>query len=218
MKNEERCIKNNIMCATPDINPQRCQLCINQAYYIPYKFKKPLMPRNNNKKSRRLGSTFEAKNHENNTKILTSSNMTPNSGAGRIKGDEQITGLLRTMEELKTQVVPRESRGSKTFTIRKEWFEKLDREAPLENMEFWYLKFRFLEDDKDTYFAMNEEILMAMVKTLIEDRKTAKTAQNMVDLANAKADRIHAENILLEARIKELELENKLLKSKEQVS
>ena len=217
MKIDTPCIKNGIKCATPELNPGRCELCINQSYYIPYKFKKPLIPRSN-KKSKRMGAIFEEKNHESNEKILTSSNLTPNSGAGRIKGDEQITGLVRIMEELKTQIVPKQSRGNKTFTIHKEWFEKLDKEAPLENMEFWYLKFRFLETDPDTYVVINEDMLMSIIKTLSEDRREAKLAKFSIDAANTKADRIHAENILLEAKIRELEAENKLLKIKEQVS
>ena len=155
---------------------------------------------------------FETKNHEANQKLLTTSNLTPNSGAGYIKGDEQITGLVRIMEELKTHVKPKIARGDKTFTIHKEWLEKLNKEAPLENMEFWYLKFRFLETDADTYITINEPVLMAMVKTMVEDRKKAKMAQQAIDLANAKADRIKAENILLEAKIRELTLQLEMKK------
>lgn len=212
MQPNEACKRDGIPCEIFRKYPVKCALCPDQAYYSPEKIR----PRKTytGKKSNRQGAQFEAKNHETNQKLLTSSSLTPNSGAGRIKGDEQITGLVRIMEELKTHVKPKLSRGDKTFTIHKEWFEKLDTEAPLENMEFWYLKFRFLETDPDTYVAINEDILMAMVATLVEDRRKAKLAQLAIEYANAKADRIHAENIALEAKIRELEIREKLYEAR----
>lgn len=204
MRPNKACEKDGIPCEIFSKYPAKCAMCPDQAYYSPEKVR--VQKRYTGKKSDRQGARFEAKNHEANQKLLVSSSLTPNSGAGYIKGDEQITGLVRIMEELKTHVKPRTARGDKTFTIHKEWFDKLDQEAPLENMEFWYLKFRFLETDPDTYVALNEPVLMAMVKTIVEDRRKAKMAQHAVDLANAKADRIRAENILLEARIRELTL------------
>ena len=52
---------------------------------------------------------------------------------GRVKGDEQIRGLISWMFESKTQEIER-ARGHKQFTIKREWLEKLEREAPDENM------------------------------------------------------------------------------------
>ena len=205
MQPDKACEVNGIRCEIFSKYPAKCALCPDRAYYSPEKIR--VQKTYTGKKSNRQGARFEAKNHEANQKLLTSSNLTPNSGAGKIKGDEQITGLIRIMEELKTHVKPRISRGDKTFTIHKEWFEKLNMEAPAENMEFWYVKFRFLETDPDTYVAVNENILMAMVASLVEDRRKAKLAQGAVDLANATADRIRAENVLLEARIRELMLQ-----------
>jgi len=205
MQPETACVKDGVRCEIFTKYPAKCALCPDQSYYSPEKIR--VRKTYTGKKSNRQGAQFETKNHEANQALLTSSKLTPNSGAGRIKGDEQITGLVRIMEELKTHIKPKIARGDKTFTIHKEWFTKLDLEAPDENMEFWYLKFRFLETDPDTYIAINEDILMAMVKTLIEDRRKAKLAQQAIDLANAKADRIKAENILLEAKVRELTLQ-----------
>jgi hypothetical protein len=204
MQPDKACEKDGIRCEIFSKYPAKCALCPDRAYYSPEKVR--IKKIYTGKKSNRQGAQFEAKNHEANQKLLTTSNLTPNSGAGKIKGDEQITGLVRIMEELKTKVKPRLSRGDKTFTIHREWFQKLDKEAPLENMEFWYLKFKFLETDPDTYVAINEDVLMSMIATLVEDRSKAKTAQRAIDLANATADRIKAENVLLAARIRELEL------------
>ena len=205
MRPEVPCEKDGAFCEIFSKYPAKCAICPDRAYFSPIKTR--VKKTYTGKKSNRMGAKFEAKNHEANEKLLTSSNLTPNSGAGKIKGDEQITGLVRIMEELKTHIKPKTARGDKTFTIHKEWLKKLDKEAPSENMEFWYLKFKFLETDPDTYIAINEEILMSMVKTLVEDRRKANLAQKAIDLANAKADTLRAENILLEARLRELKLQ-----------
>ena len=205
MRPDKACEKDGVRCEIFSKYPAKCALCPDRAYYSPEKIR--TKKTYTGKKSNRQGARFEAKNHETNQELLASSKLTPNSGAGKIKGDEQITGLIRVMEELKTHVKPKTARGEKTFTIHKEWLEKLDTEAQAENMEFWYLKFRFLETDTDTYIVLNENVVMSMIATLVEDRRNAKLAQRSIDLANATADRIKAENVLLTARIRELELQ-----------
>ena len=203
MRPDTPCEKDGAFCEIFHKYPAKCALCPDRAYFSPAKTR--IKKTYAGKKSSRMGARFEEENHAKNETAL--SRQTPNSGAGRIKGDEQITGLVRIMEELKTHVKPRLSRGDKTFTVHKEWFQKLDAEAPVENMEFWYLKFKFLETDPETYIAINEEILMAMVATLVEDRRKAKLAQQAIDLANARADTLRAENILLEAKLREMQLQ-----------
>ena len=55
--------------------------------------------------------------------------MTLNSGATVLeKGDEQISGIINVMEELKTQM-PDRAKGTKTFTIKRQWLDKLNKEA-----------------------------------------------------------------------------------------
>ena len=205
MQPDKACEREGIRCEIFYKYPAKCAICPDQAYYSPEKIK--VRKQYQGKNSNRQGAQFEKQNHERNEKLFTSSRLTPNSGAGKIKGDEQITGLVRIMEELKTHVKPKIARGNKTFTIHKEWFQKLDIEASAEGMEFWYLKFKFLETDPETYVTINENILMAMVATLVEDRRKTKLAQKAIDLANAKADTLKAENILLEARLREMQLE-----------
>ena len=212
MQPSEACQKEGIRCEIYYKYPAKCAICPNQAYYSPEKIRTKKVYAG--KKSNRQGARFEEVNHKCNEEILTTSRLTPNSGAGKIKGDEQITGLVRIMEELKTRIKPKLARGDKTFTIHKEWFQKLDVEAPAEGMDFWYVKFKFLETDPETYVAINQEILMNMVGTLVEDRKRAKLAQKAIDLANAKADTLKAENILLEARLRELQLEGEYDKAR----
>ena len=205
MQPNEACKKNGVRCEFFFKYPNRCALCSNQVYYSPEKIR--VQKNYTGKKSNRQGPLFEAKNHEANQKLLTASNLTPNSGAGKLKGDEQITGLVRIMEELKTRIKPKISRGTEVFTIHKDWFKKLESDSLKENMEFWYVKFRFAETEPDTYVAINQEIMMDIIASLVEDRRQAKLAQLEVKIANARADKMHAENILLEAKLREMQLE-----------
>lgn len=192
---------------------KRCHLCIvKEQYYLPPKIKNHI-PRA--KATKRKGSQFEAKNSNiNNDLLLGRSAPTPNSGAGAIKGDEQIKGLIRIMEELKEQN-HLTSKGQKTFTIHKEWLDKLHQEALQSHQEFWYLKFIFSNADineGDYYVILEKDILMSMVLTMWEDRKTAKTAQNRIDVAERRSELFQAENICLKAQIALLEAELKQLK------
>ena len=206
---------NCINCANKDSS--YCILCVNGSKF---KMKKIFTPnyglkKNTNKKSNRMGSQAEMINHKNNVDTITS-NMTPNSGAGKVKGDEQIRGLVNIMQEVKTQEITR-ARGHSQFTIKREWLDKLEREAPLENMEFWYLNFSFKDNDEKMYTIIDSKQMRDMVATIVEDRKIAKQAQNKIDTANKKRILVEAENTKLLAeieylkdKIKELENNNDL--------
>ena len=154
-------------------------------------------------------------NHQNNVDTV-SANMTPNSGAGKVKGDEQIRGLVNIMQEVKTQEITR-AKGHSQFTIKREWLDKLEQEAPAENMDFWYLNFSFKDNDQQMYTIIDSRQMQDMVATMVEDRKIAKQAQNKIDVANKKRILIEAENTklraeidYLQARIKELENDTKI--------
>ncbi|MGL5506412.1 MAG: hypothetical protein ACRDB0_00770, partial [Paraclostridium sp.] len=95
------CEYGHIDCQNSD---KKCDMCFNSSWYLAPKNKpKGLQKRNLNKgNSKRMGSQFEDNNHKNNARMiqeLVSTNMTPNSGAGKVKGDEQIRGLINIMEE-----------------------------------------------------------------------------------------------------------------------
>lgn len=185
---------------------KKCDLCFtNSQHYEPPKQAKPKqMARRQQKADKRMGSAFEYSNHEKNQALLTGSRMTPNSGAGKVKGDEQIRGLVNIMEELKTKVV-QQAPGKESFTMKKLWLEKLNREAKEANEEFWYLKFSFSEFDPDVYIVVEEDTVMSMVATIVEDRRTAKTAQARIDVAENRMRLLDAENVTLQARINLLE-------------
>ena len=147
---------------------------------------------------KRMGSKFELKNHNANEALVNDviNRMTPNSGAGKIKGDQEIKGIINVSEELKTQVAEK-ARGKKTFTIHKEWLDKLKRES--QDREFYYLKFFFHESEDDVFVVIDQEIIMSMIKTMIEDRRKANNADHLIRLANLERDKAIAENNLLRA-------------------
>ena len=142
--------------------------------------------------------------------------MTLNSGATtKEKGDEQIRGIIRIMEELKTKTSYK-APGTKTFTIQKKWLNKLNVEAKAENMEFWYLKFCFYESDEEIYCIVEQDVLASMVKTMIEDRRKAKNADMLIDIADKRRILAEAENTKLRADIELLKAQYKLLLSKQE--
>ena len=164
----------------------KCFLCVTDSqYYEPVEIKRYSLNKKAAKPDNRKGSNFEYKNHIKNEQLLnsTSTRMTPNSGAGYIKGDEEIVGLINIMEELKTQDKTT-SRGDKTFSIKKSWLEKLHNEAMDANKEFWYLKFSFGKDD-ESFIISEEDMIMGMVYTMYKDRQKAiKLEQEIERLQN----------------------------------
>lgn len=198
--------------------PDKCFLCMSRDFhYISDATKRPAqMARRQAKQDKRQGSSFEYKNHIKNNNILSdvSSRMTPNSGAGRVKGDEEISGIINIMEELKTRV-KEQAPGKQSFTIKKEWLEKLNREALAVNKEFWYLKFSFHEHEDDVYIIVEEDIIMSMVKTMVEDRKSILEAQKQQEVAEKERRLKEAENIKLLSEIDLLKAKIDLYKIKE---
>lgn len=182
---------------------KKCDLCFDSSWYLePKKKSTGLKKRNYNKSSKRMGTQFELTNHKQNVSAIqeVTTGMTPNSGAGGVKGDEQITGLIRVMEELKTQQ-PDRARGTQQFTIKKDWLDKLDREAPKENMELWYLKFAFKDNDVKSYTVIDTEQMMSIIATVVNDRKIAKEADSKVDVANKRRIYVEALNTELLAKL-----------------
>lgn len=194
----------------------KCDICFTEGmHYKPAVIKKrSVLRKHANKADGRAGSSFELRNQKINQKVLESScDMTLNSGATvKEKGDAQIKGLLSIMEEYKTRTKV-QAPGKKTFTIQKEWLDKLEREARAENKEFFDLRFSFHEDDKQAYVILPEEEFMSWIKTLNEDRKKSLSAQARIELAERQKDMAHAENKLLQAKIDVLEAEIKCLKT-----
>ena len=197
------CEFGHIDCKNED---KRCDLCFNAAHYVPKQVKSTgIRKRNTEKPTGRMGEVFERKNHKavKNNINSVATGMTPNSGAGKVKGDQQITGLVRIMEELKTQD-PHRARGHSQFTIQRSWLDKLDREAPPENMDFWYLKFSFKDTDDQSYVVFDSAQMNDMVATLIHDRLKAKEADAKIKVADTRRVKAEAESSLLFAQVEYL--------------
>ena len=197
--------------------PDKCYLCTSRNYYYSASKKKPKAFVNKNiKKSKRMGSQFERTNHALNNEILNSSSfLTPNSGAGKIKGDEEILGLVNISEELKTCETRNEGRkpGTESFTIKKAWLDKLAEESLEAGREFWYLKFAFKNSDKISYVIIDTDIIMSMIATLSRDRYNAKIAESnksiaekQLRLSETEIVKLHAEIDMLKEKINNLEL------------
>lgn len=185
---------------------KRCDLCFDASNYVALKPKSNgLRKRNTEKPTGRMGELFERNNHKavkNNIESVTT-NMTPNSGAGKVKGDQQITGMIRIMEELKTQD-PNRARGHNQFTIQRKWLDKLDAEAPVENMEFWYLKFAFCDTDSNHYIVFDAGQMNDMIATIVHDRKKAKEADAKIKVADTRRMLAEAESTKLFAEVEYL--------------
>lgn len=194
----------------------KCHLCVTVDYhYDPIKSRKSSgMGRSAPKESKRKGAAFELRNHHQNADMISgaTTRMTPNSGAGQVKGDQEIQGIINIMEELKEQNNKETARGSKTFTIHKEWLTKLNREAKAALKEFWYLKFSFAKSDHDTFIVVESDTIMSMVYTMIEDRKNVTKYRLDAELAEKRRQTTDVANTLLYAQIEELKAEIAVLK------
>lgn len=185
---------------------KKCYLCIDGIHYIqPKAAPKGL---NNNRikttKSKRMGSISEVKSFQQMESALnTNVTGTPNSGAGKVKGDEQIRGLINVMVELKTTVKKNLNKepGKETFTIQRAWLDKLRREAKEANMEFQYLKFSFKEHDDNFYCITEDSQIIDMIVTMKHDREELKKVQNEIDVHKKRAELSEAKNTELLAEI-----------------
>lgn len=187
------------------IGTSQCDNCYTGERYVPSKPKTYGIKKTYAKESKRKGSQFEMNNHK---KVLStvnavSTDMTPNSGAGKVKGDQQIVGIVNISEECKTQQ-PNRARGTKTFTIHREWLDKLERESRAAKREFWYLKFAFADTDTQSFTIIDSNQMNDMVATIIHDRLEAKKADERVDLANKKATLADSESKKLFAEVEYL--------------
>lgn len=195
----------------------KCMLCLSEGFhYAPAQKRKISTVRRGSKNlDRRKGSSFEHRNSILNKQLLngTISRETPNSGAGKIKGDEEIVGLITVMEELKQQNKPLKG-GNKSFSIQKKWLEKLSLEAKQANKEFWYLKGSFGETNDFPFIVIEPDVIMSMVYTMSEDRRDKIKIQLEKDVLENRRRLSETENSHLIAKINLLESEKKLAELK----
>ena len=205
---------------------EACDTCWSDSYrYKQAKLKKrPTLARRQQKQDARMGSGFESQNHKHVREILkqaeAETHMTLNSGATQLeRGDEQLTGILEVMEELKTQM-PDRIKGTKSFSIKRAWLDDLHQKAKREHKEAWYLKFAFSEDEAfhdggKVFTVMEQDVIDKLLVTVISDRKVAKTAvlrievaENQRAKAEAELELVKRENELLKSQLKLMEAES----------
>lgn len=195
---------------------EKCDLCFSKDFhYVALQKRKIATVRRSSKnRDKRLGTNFEHKNSIANQQLLngTTSRQTPNSGAGKIKGDEEINGLITVMEELKQQTKELKG-GNKSFSIQKKWLEKLHTEAMAANKEFWYLKGSFGDTNDFPFIVIEPDIIMSMVYTMSEDRRDKirlelekDVLENRRRVEQNKATGLESENNLLKSEKKLLEM------------
>lgn len=110
-----------------------------------------------NKKSTRYYSSKQEKH----IAKITSSRLQPNSGATLFKkGDVANTNWLF---EAKTCMKEQES-----FSIKKEWLDKLKQEAFAMNKEFYALVFNFGITNEANYYVLDEKIFKQILSLLEE--------------------------------------------------
>lgn len=89
---------------------------------------------------------------------LIDGRRTPNSGATLFTKGDVLTKLF--MIECKTQM-----KEKKSFSIKKEWIDKLKEEAFSGNKPYWAIAFNFGgEDQTDNYFVINSELFQKLVR------------------------------------------------------
>ena len=197
-------------------NTGQCHLCLTGNKYKAPKKKSSGLSKNYNKTTKRMGAVSETITQKANQATIdnvVSSRLTTNSGAGSEKGDAWITGLVEIAQEVKTQL-PNRVKGCKSFTIQREWLEKLDRESKAAFKEFWWLVFSFKEDDEQLYVIADNKVFQDMIANLVADRKTAKEAQAKIDLANKHRRLVDTKNTELQATIDRMQAEIDYLKAK----
>lgn len=181
----------------------KCYLCSADGFHFDSKIKKRTQTASLSKHSGgRPGTGFEIKSHVRNVDMVNdvSSRMTPNSGAGKVKGDEEIRGIINIMEELKQQNKLL-SRGDKSFSIKRSWLEKLEKEGREANKEFWYLRISYGEEDPKSYVVIDEEMLDSMVYTIIDDRRKHNEIKTKINVIEKREEFHRADNLKLEKEI-----------------
>lgn len=195
----------------------KCELCVSDSYhYKAPKKKNSGLKKRAMKADNRTGSTFEFNNYNRDNNNLVkdiSTRLTPNSGAGYVKGDSEISGIITIMKEMKTKV-KEQAPGKETFTIHKNWLTKLNREAKAANKEFWYLNFNFNENQQDVYTIIEADQMDSMVKTMVEDRKKVTEMLQLKEIAEAMRRKSQADLIAAEAEIDVLKAKLKLYEAK----
>lgn len=90
----------------------------------------------------------------------TKQKLTPNSGAGHIKGDSIASDLMLEMKERNNVL----KGGNKSISIQKEWLDKLRKES---SGKYYALVFSFGENEDDLYAIIDYNVLSEMYSDIV---------------------------------------------------
>ena len=90
--------------------------------------------------------------------------VTPNSGAGRWEKSDVKIQDANLFVECKTCLTPK-----KSFSIKKEWIEKNDKEAFINRLYNHVIAFNFDYEDKNDYYVINDRLMKFLVEKLVEE-------------------------------------------------
>lgn len=92
--------------------------------------------------------------------------ITPNSGAGRFDKSDIKVQDANLFVECKTCMTPK-----KSFSIKKDWIEKAEKEAFINRLYNHVIAFNFNFEDKDDYYVIDDKLMMFLVEKLIEENE-----------------------------------------------
>lgn len=198
-----------------NIDSNTCLHCFNGDKYREPKKRHYGLRQRSQSGDKRQGSSFEVAAHRKNIKDLA--HLTINSGATqKEKGDELVDGLAPLMIEYKTQMDYR-AKGTKSFAIKREWLNKLNREARERGREFWVLKFAYSEAEGSQqagkeFAVLEDSMFQRMYACILSDRTVVDECDAKLKLYKRRYERSEADNTALRAKIEELEAELNLYK------
>ena len=144
--------------------------------------------------------------------------MTLNSGATIFeKADEHIKGYVRVAQELKTQM-PTRARGCKSFTIQREWLDKLHTQSIEAHQEFWHLVFAFSEAEGtnpagQVFTVVENDVFLNAIATMQHDRAVADLCDKRIAVIARQKDMIQAELNAAKAKIAYYEANEALMEA-----
>jgi hypothetical protein len=166
MNNQENC-KYKGECANYE---KACFKCFNYNFYQNHKEVSGLRSRDLSRKEKKQGSTFENKGIIKYNKTIKKSKEIAQkqiaSGALHFALGDMITEeeLTSAIAEFK-QRGELSSSGQKQITIKKDWLDKLKKEANIMKKDYYFLPFSFKESD-DIYVVLDYDILLSYIQTI----------------------------------------------------
>lgn len=162
-----------------------CRMCFNMGHYAPIKQLQGLRPKSAKKHEKKEGMDFENLGTKKYNRTLRfareSAHRQINSGAikslpGDMITEEELTASLAEFKERGNKT----SKGEKVISIQKKWLEQMKDEARYMNKEYYFLPFRYKNDNTE-YVIMEYDILLSYVQTIQMLHEQNKLLRKMIE-------------------------------------